>query len=210
VPSSEADTDLLLDRVRQGDTGARRRLLDRHRGRLRRAVARRLDRRVAARVDPSDVVQEVLAEADRRLDDYAVRRPLPYYPWLRQLADERMAALYRRHVKARRRTVEREEAIPISLSHDSAAALAERLVDHGSRPGSRIMRAELRQRLQAALDQLSEADRTVLILRHLEQRPTAEVAVRLGISAGAVRVRAVRALARLRELLADLFAESER
>ena len=33
-------------------------------------VAVRLDRRLAARVDPSDVVQEALAEADRRLDDY--------------------------------------------------------------------------------------------------------------------------------------------
>jgi RNA polymerase sigma-70 factor (ECF subfamily) len=207
VPSSQADTDLLLDRVREGDTHARRRLLDRHRSRLRRAVAQRIDQRLAARVDPSDVVQEVLTEADRRLDEYAVRRPLPYYPWLRQLADERLAALYRRHVKARRRSVEREEAIPTPLSHESVAALAARLVDRGSRPGSRVVREELRRRVQSALDRLSEPDRTVLVLRHLEQRPTAEVAARLGVSDGAVRVRAVRALARLRELLADLFGE---
>ena len=209
MPPTEANTDLLLDRVRAGDSGARRRLLDRHRGRLRRAVARRLDRRLAGRMDPSDVVQDVLAEADRRLDDYARRRPLPYYPWLRQLADERLTALYRRHVRAQRRTVAREEPLPVPLSHESAAALAERLVDHGSRPGSRIVREELRQRVQAGLDQLSENDRTVLVLRHIEQRPTAEVAARLGISDGAVRVRVVRALARLREQLADLFAEGE-
>jgi RNA polymerase sigma-70 factor (ECF subfamily) len=177
---------------------------------LRRAVARHLDRRLAARVDPSDVVQEVLAEADRRLDDYAVRRPLPYYPWLRQLADERLAALYRRHVRARKRSVEREEAIPVPLSHESAAALAERLVDHGSRPGSRIAREELRLRVKAALDRLSEADRVVLVLRHLEQRPTAEVAALLGVSVGALRVRVVRALARLREQLTELFGEDPR
>jgi len=207
VPQPEADTDVLLDRVRQGDAQARRRLLDRHRGRLRRAVARRLDRRLAARVDPSDVVQEVLAEADRRLDDYARRRPLPYYPWLRQLADERLAAVYRRHVTARRRSVEREEAIPAPLSDESVAALADRLVDDGSRPGSRIVREELRQRVRAALDELAPADREVLVLRHLEQRPTAEVAAQLGISVGAVRVRAVRALARLRDRLGDLFEE---
>jgi RNA polymerase sigma-70 factor (ECF subfamily) len=160
-------------------------------------------------MDPSDVVQDVLAEADRRLDDYAIRRPLPYYPWLRQLADERLTVLYRRHVRAQRRTVEREEPLPVPLSHESAAALAERLVDHGSRPGSRIVRGELRQRVQAALDQLSASDRTVLVLRHLEQRPTAEVAKQLGISDGAVRVRVVRALARLRELLSDLFGEGQ-
>jgi RNA polymerase sigma-70 factor (ECF subfamily) len=209
VPTSEADTDLLLDRVRLGDAGARRRLLNRHRSRLRRAIARRLDRRLAARVDPSDVVQEALAEADRRLDDYAARRPLPFYPWLRQLADERLAALYRRHVTARRRTVEREEAVPTPLSNESAAALADRLVDRGSRPGSRLIRAELRQRVQDALAELPPRDREVLVLRHLEQRPTAEVADRLGISVGAVRVRVVRALARLRESLADLLAEDE-
>jgi RNA polymerase sigma-70 factor (ECF subfamily) len=207
VAPTEPDTDLLLDRVRHGDAGARRRLLDRHRQRLRRAVARRLDRRLAARVDPSDVVQEALAEADRRLDDYARQRPLPFYPWLRQLADERLAVLYRRHVKAQRRSVEREQQLAAPLSHESIAALAERLVDRGSRPGGRLVREELRRQVLDALDRLSETDRTVLVLRHLEQRPTAEVAERLGISEGAVRVRMVRALARLRELLADLFEE---
>jgi RNA polymerase sigma factor (sigma-70 family) len=95
----------------------------------------------------------------------------------------------------------------VPLSHESVAALAERLVDRGSRPGSRLVRAELRQRVLDALAQLSEADRAVLVLRHLEQRPTAQVAERLGVSTGAVRVRNVRALARLRELLADVFEE---
>jgi RNA polymerase sigma-70 factor (ECF subfamily) len=207
VTRPDPDTDWLLDRVRQGDATARRQLLDRHRPRLRRAVARRLDRRLAARVDPSDVVQDTLAEADRRLDDYAARRPLPFYPWLRQLADERLAVLYRRHVTAQRRTVAREERLAVSLSHESVLALTERLADRGSRPGSRVVREELRQRVQAALEQLPERDREVLVLRHLEQRPTAEVARLVGVSEGAVRVRAVRALARLRELLADLFEE---
>jgi RNA polymerase sigma-70 factor (ECF subfamily) len=207
VARTEPDTDGLLERVRSGDGSARRSLLERHRKALRRAVAVRLDRRLAARVDPSDVVQETLAEADRRLDDYARRRPLPFYPWLCQLAFERVAAHYRRHVTAQKRSVRREEPLAVPLSHESVAALAERLVDRGSRPGSRLVRAELRQRVLDALGQLSEADRAVLVLRHLEQRPTAEVAERLGVSAGAVRVRNVRALARLRELLADVFEE---
>lgn len=207
--STAPDTEELLDRLRAGDGDARRALLERHRLRLRRAVARRLDRRLAARVDPSDVVQDALAEADRRLDDYAARRPLPYYPWLRQLADERVAQLYRRHVRARRRSVEREEPLPASPSAASVAQLAERLIDRGSRPGSRLIRAELRQRVLTAVSQLPERDREVLVLRHLDQRPTAEVAERLGLSEGAVRVRLVRALARLRDLLGDLLGEDE-
>src|SRR5262249_62353015 len=96
----------------RGDARPRGRLAERHRGRLRRMVAVRLDRRLAARVDPSDVVQESLAEADRRLDGYLRERPLPFYPWLRQLAWERLTALYRRHVPAQPRSVTREAAEP--------------------------------------------------------------------------------------------------
>ena len=59
---------------------------DRYRDRLRRLVAVRLDPRLAARADASDVVQEALADAARKLDGYLRDRPIPFYPWLRQLA----------------------------------------------------------------------------------------------------------------------------
>ncbi|HEX4591585.1 MAG TPA: hypothetical protein VH120_16735, partial [Gemmataceae bacterium] len=80
------DTDELLARSAAGDRAARDELLDRHRTRLKRMVRVRLDRRLAARVDPSDIVQEALLEASTRLDEYLRNRPMPYYPWLRQLA----------------------------------------------------------------------------------------------------------------------------
>src|SRR5207249_1256497 len=99
-PPRPADTDLLLDQAAHGDRGARQQLLARHRARLRRMVGLRLDRRLAARLDPSDVVQEALAEADRRLSEYLRRRPVPFYPWLRGLAWDRLIELHRRHVGA--------------------------------------------------------------------------------------------------------------
>src|SRR4051794_11198000 len=107
----EPDTELLLDRAAGagGDADARNRLLQRHRDRLKRMVAVRSDPRLAARVDPSDVVQEALADAAGKLDGYLRDRPLPFYPWLRRLAAERLVALHRRHVQARRRSVTREE-----------------------------------------------------------------------------------------------------
>ena len=92
MATTNPDTDLLLDRAAAGDGRARQELLARHRKRLRRMVALRLDRRLAARVDPSDVVQEALADAARKLDGYLRDRPLPFYPWLRQLAGERLVA----------------------------------------------------------------------------------------------------------------------
>ena len=55
------NTDFLVEQARQGNASARQELLVRHRSRLRRMVGVHLDRRLAVRVDPSDVVQEALA-----------------------------------------------------------------------------------------------------------------------------------------------------
>src|SRR5271154_5062195 len=98
--SSTGDTEELLVRARSGDEASRHELLARHRDRLRRMVALRLDRRLAARVDPSDIVQESLAAAHQHLSEYLRDRPLPFYAWLRQFACERVAKQYERHVKA--------------------------------------------------------------------------------------------------------------
>src|SRR5438270_13599940 len=108
MPTLQPDTEELLRQASEGSLAAREGLLDRHRSRLRKMVAFRLDRRLATRVDPSDVVQEVLMEANGKLERYLIERPLPFYPWLRALALERMVTLRRRHVKAARRTVQRE------------------------------------------------------------------------------------------------------
>src|SRR5437899_6033025 len=108
------DTEQLLEAVSRGDAQARGRLLERHRPKLRRMVAIRFDRRLAARVDPSDVVQESLLEAANRLPEYLRDRPLPFYPWLRRIAADRLADAHRRHCRASRRSIEREE--PPALS----------------------------------------------------------------------------------------------
>jgi RNA polymerase sigma-70 factor (sigma-E family) len=65
--------------------------------------------------------------------------------------------------------------------------------------------ADLRRILIAALATLPPKDRAVLVLRYLADRSAEDVAQDLGTSAGAVRVQAMRALAKLREALgADL------
>src|SRR5262245_24069354 len=103
------DTDALLARATAGDPEAAQQLLARHRGRLGRMVAVRLDCRLAARVDPSDVVQEALMDAARKLPDYLRRRPLPFYPWLREIAWERLIKLHQQHLTAGKRSVLREQ-----------------------------------------------------------------------------------------------------
>ena len=200
--TQDLDTDNLLRRAAQGNGTARERLLEHYRDRLRQMIALRLDRRVAARVDPSDVLQEALADAARKLPEYLRRRPLPFYPWLRQLACERLIMLHRRHIRAQKRSVTREEDVVLPLNDESALQLADRLQAAGANPLSHLLRDELRLRVQAALDHLGPRDREVLVLRHLEQLSTREIAAVLRINEGAVKTRHLRALQRFRCLLA--------
>ncbi|MGO9463196.1 MAG: sigma-70 family RNA polymerase sigma factor [Isosphaeraceae bacterium] len=197
----QPDTEELLDRAGAGDRSARQQLLARHRARLRQMVALRIDRRMAARVDPSDVVQEALADAAQSLSDYLKNRPLPFYPWLRQFAWERLLQLHRFHLQAKRRSVDREQLRIFDLPDDSEVALAERLVNSGSSPSARALESELRERVQSALESLEPRDREVLVLRYLEQLTTKEIAAVLGISEAAVKTRHRRALERLRRRL---------
>ena len=203
------DTDHLIEGARLGDASARSSLLQRHRQRLRQMISVRLDRRLAARVDPSDVVQDVLLEADQKLEDYLRDQPVPFYPWLRQIAKDRLIELYRKHVRAQRRTVLREEPLALGLSEESLHQLFRRFVASGTSPSGRLLRKESSDQIRDALEQLSERDREVLVLRHLERLSTAEIAAVLGIKEGAVFTRQLRALRRLGKLLGKHLGEDQ-
>jgi RNA polymerase sigma-70 factor, ECF subfamily len=196
------DTDELLRRCADGDPSATAKLLDRHRDRLRRLVAIRVDTRIKARIDPSDVVQETLATAHRQLPEYLSKRPLPFYPWLRRIACDRLADLHRRHLRAQMRSVKREE--PLGLSDDSAIALAQRLLAPESSHLGRMIRRELLERMHAALEILNPTDREMLILRHLEELDTRETAAVLGINESAAKLRHLRAVERIQKLLRQI------
>jgi RNA polymerase sigma-70 factor, ECF subfamily len=201
MATPDAVTEELLGRAAQGDRAARERLLEMHRPRLRHMVAVRLDRRLAPRVDPSDVVQEALVDAQQMLSDYLRQRPLPFYPWLRRLAWKRLMKLYQQHLDTKKRSAKREAyAIPL-LPDESAWMLGERLVDPGTSPSNRLLRQELCQRVQAALAGLSTGDREVLVLRFVEQLSTREAAAILDITETALKSRQTRALTRLCRLL---------
>ncbi len=197
----EGETEDLLRRAAAGEEAAREQLLTRHRDRLRHVVAIRLDRRLAARVDPSDVIQEAMVDAAHKLPDYLERRPLPFYPWLRQLALERLIVMHRRHIQAEKRSVRREEAQPLPLSDESTIQLADRLLAGGSTPIGKLLRDEVQRRVQEVLALLDPRDREVLVLRHLEQLSTRETAAIMNLSEGAVKTRHLRALRRFRDLM---------
>jgi len=195
-------TQELVRAVATGDVAARNSLLERHRAALRKLVHFRLDRRIAGRVDASDVVQDVLLEANRRLQDYLAQPQIPFHLWLRQLAQDRMIDLHRRH-HAQRRTVDREQPLQQRFGDRSSLDLAAQLPDQELTPAAASIRKELEQRFLEALDQLPEIDREIIVMRHVEHLGNSEVAVALELSEAAAGMRYLRAIRRLKSVLTD-------
>jgi len=205
LPDS-AETRDLLAQVRAGDAQAFERLFTRHRPFLRQLIELRMDARLSARVDPSDVVQETQLDAFRRMKDYLKRQPMPFRLWLRKTACERLLKIERRHLQAGRRALARE----VQLPDRSSLALAQRLLAAAPGPDQQLERHELARALRQALARLADADREILFMRNFEGLSNQETALLLGVDPDAASKRHGRALLRLRKALLDEgFTESQ-
>jgi len=195
-------TNQLLEQAARGDPVALGTLLARHGERLRRMVALRMDRRLQGRIDPSDVIQEAYLEASVRLAEYLRNPSMPFFLWLRFLTGQKLVTLHRHHLGVQMRGAGQEVAFCRGpLPEASSAALAAQLLGHDTRPSEAAIRAELKIRVQEALDRMDPLDREVLALRHFEQLSRAEIAQVLVISEAAAGKRYIRALERLKGVL---------
>ncbi len=200
---SQEQTDAMLNQAREDNTGAVERLLDTFREPLRRAVNLRLDPALARRVDASDIVQDVLLEANQRLRDYLKTPNMPFQLWLRHLAQDRIIDAHRRHRLAQRRSIDREQAIarPAWADDESSVGLVMQLIDTERTPASEAIQQELARKLTEAMEELAEDDKEIILMRHTEQLSNQEVAHTLGLSEAAASMRYLRALRRLRAVL---------
>src|SRR5438876_9840905 len=205
MTNNSSDTLALIERARAGDAAALNEIFARHRDRLCRMVEMRLDRRLQARIDASDVIQDAYLEVATRLEEYLRHPELPLFLWLRLVVGERLATLHRQHLGTQMRDVGREVALyREALPAASSAALAAQLLGKQTSPTQAAVRAERILRVQEALNTLDPLDREVLALRHFEQLTRVETAQVLGIEEAAAAKRYIRALKRLKTILADM------
>jgi RNA polymerase sigma-70 factor (ECF subfamily) len=205
VIENSSETDRLLQAAARGDNEQWGALLERHRERLRRMVVLRMDRRLQGRIDASDVIQEAYLEASTRMADYLKQPTMPFFLWLRFLTSQKLQELHRHHLGAQARDVVREVYLyQGALPETSSAALAAQLLGHLTQPSQAAIRAEMKIRLQDALNSLDALDREVLALRHFEHLSNAETAQTLGIRKSAASKRYIRALKKLREILSSM------
>ncbi|HVC96590.1 MAG TPA: sigma-70 family RNA polymerase sigma factor [Pirellulales bacterium] len=202
----------LLRRAAEGDVQAIDALFARYETRLKRMVRLRMNRTLSARVDVSDVLQDAYVVVAKSLAEYLRNPSLPFFLWLRHITGQKLIEIHRRHLGAQARDAGRDVLLggaagPEATSENLAAQLIGRL----SSPSSAAQKAELRARVQAALDGLDPIDREILSLRHFEQLSNVETAALLGLAVPSASSRYVRALKRLKSALkgvAGLFDSS--
>jgi RNA polymerase sigma-70 factor, ECF subfamily len=191
------ETRELLGQAQVGNGDAVDRLLQRHRQSLHRMVQAGLNRGLSRRVDASDVVQETLLTASRRLAEYLQNPHLPFHAWLRQLARDRLADAYRRQL-ADKRDVSREQSVGDDQPSLSPAA---QVRDEELTPAAMLLKNELASCFSAAVDQLPGEAREIILMRHAEQLTNSQAAELLGLSEPAASMRYLRALRQLKSLL---------
>jgi len=198
----QQQTEELLQVARAGEPDAVNQLLDRHRDAVRRLVQMRLDHRIQRRVDVSDVVQDVLVEASRRLNDYLANPVMTFRLWIRQIAQDRIIDAHRRHRGSAKRSVDRECAMVAPGDMDrSTIELAAQLQDPELTPAAAAAQREMLRQVEHAITELDEQDAEIILMRHYERLSNQEIAQALSLTEPAASMRYLRAVRRLRELL---------
>jgi RNA polymerase sigma-70 factor (ECF subfamily) len=191
--------DELLKAAGSGDENALAVLIERSRERLERMVRLRMDRRLHGRVDPGDVVQEAYLAVRSKFAQYSADPRLPFFLWLRLEVGQKLVDLHRFHLGARMRDAGQELSLHRgALPQVNSVSLAEQLLGKLTTASRAAMRAELKIRVQEAVNSMDPQDREVLILRHFEELSNSETAYVLGLKPTAAVNRYVRALKRLK------------
>ncbi len=205
MSDSVSEHEDLLRNAAGGDARALACLFTHYRDRLKRMVRLRLDRRLSGRVDASDVVQEAYLEAYKRFAEWAGKKELPFFLWLRLVTGQKLVDCHRHHLGAQMRDAGQEVSLYRgALPQASSASLAAHLLGKMTTATQAAIRAEHKLIVQEALNSMDALDREVLVLRHFEHLTNEETALVLGIKKSAASQRYVRALKRLKEILSSI------
>jgi RNA polymerase sigma-70 factor (ECF subfamily) len=184
IPAREDDHTALVARVRAGDEQAFARIFDEYYARLVAFARASLQTRDVA----EEMVQDVFVHVWARRESLVIERSLTAY----------LFRAVRNRVSNERRALRLEtaysEQIVREIGGDGAAP---------ARTDDRLGEAELEQALAAALARLPDRPRQVFLLNRREHLAYAEIADVLGIAVKTVEMHMARALAALRESLAD-------
>lgn len=182
-PSPQDELTELIGSARSGNRDALNVLLRASRAALQVRAANELPADVRRRVDPSDVIQEVLLEANRDFESFQGRSSEEWRHWLQRVLEHNVVECLRQHIVAERRSVRRE------FPGEGGKPCVEQFPDADSSPSHRAMRTEAAQRLRDVRSSLEPDHRRILELRYWEDRSLTEIASTMQLSkSGASRL----------------------
>ena len=192
----------LIARIRAGDEARLGELLTLYHNYLSVLADAQLDRKLRARVSPSDVVQETMLEAHRDFPQFRGSEEREFIAWLRKILVHNLARLIDCHVKAGKRDIRRDVPLAqLRASFDrSAMNLQAGLVDDQETPSRDAQRREHAVILADVMNDLSDDHREVLLLRNIRGLRFREVAEAMGRTEAATKMLWARAIKRLRNL----------
>jgi len=190
----EAEQDrALIESAQKGDKLAFKKLVQRHQ---RRAFAIALGL-LRDEQDAREVVQEAFLRVHRGLDSF--QGGSTFFTWLYRIVTNLSIDLMR---KPSRREVELDEGREID---EADIPLLSRI--DGADPLDVLRRAEIRNKLEAALGALPVYHRGVILMREVEGMSYEEMAEAMGVSKGTIMSRLFHARQKLQRALADVYAE---
>ncbi len=158
--------------------------LEHYRSYLKLLAQMQLSPKLQVKENESDIVQEVMLAACTDLGAFQGKTERELKAWLTKIAMNVIAGRGR-HYSRQRRDVTREEPLALTLEQ-SSTYLHRALIGKEAPPSEAVIVSEEVERLMAALMQLSEAERTAIVQKHLHEIPIAEIAERLGCSSASV------------------------
>ncbi len=181
--------------AKSGDQAAMGRVLEHYRDYLRLLARNELDRRVQARIDPSDIVQQTMLEAQQDLANFRGEHSGELAAWLRQILVHNLHQTYDEHLKAQKRSARREQAI---VDQVDGQQRMEWLDGELTTPSQAAMRNERAVLLAQAIEALPDDQREAVRLRHLKGFSLRQMAAKLGRSETAAAGLLKRGMRRLR------------
>ncbi len=194
--SISTETNDLLNAAKLGDRDQLGRLLLLYNNYLNILANSQLDKRLRARVNPSDIVQETLLAAHRDFSGFRGQSTAEFVAWLRQILVNVLLGVIAKHVKASKRDVRREISLD-QLTRDvdrSAVQLVHLVAAEGTSPSLHAQQDERAAELANRLSELSPDYREVILLRNVQGLSFEEVATKMNRSSGAVRMLWLRAI----------------
>jgi RNA polymerase sigma-70 factor (ECF subfamily) len=191
-----------LIREARGSDEAFGRLLARYTNYLSVLARVEIGQRLQGKVDAADLVQDVFLEAHRHFSIFRGTTEVEFSAWLRQILAGVLANTLRRFFGTKARDPRLERELWAGLNR-SSCVLAGQLVAPDTSPSNAASQREQGVLLANALVQLPDDYHEVILLRHLEALPFAEVAKRMGRSVDSVEKLWMRALAKLREAMGN-------